>query len=76
MPHYLVVEVSGFTGPDRPGFAAARRLACLGRTGKRLLTQSYALVILLGTILCCTWHSTVDRSAPVMDPREAYLAST
>lgn len=36
MRHYLVVEVSGCTGPDRPGLAAARRRACIrciGRTG-------------------------------------------
>ena len=57
MRHYLLVEVGGCTGPDRPGFAAARRRACLGCTGKRLLAQSYALVIVLGTILCCTWHN-------------------
>ena len=34
MRHYLVVEVSGCTGPERPGLAAARPRACLGRTGK------------------------------------------
>jgi hypothetical protein len=34
MRDYLVVEVSGCTGPDRPGLAAARRRACLSCTGR------------------------------------------
>jgi hypothetical protein len=34
MRHYLVVEVSGCTGPDRPGLAAARRRACIRCAGK------------------------------------------